>query len=653
MVKISHLRRLALALSVGWYGCAGEEPEAPDLQGALPPPTLDLFITGGAIDNGHPAVGMLRSGGAGCTATLIGSKTVLTAAHCVPSSSATFTVAGKQVGGQTVRHPSYSSGANDVAVVRLSQAVTDVPPAVLNTSAPQVGQGLIIVGFGKTGESSGSFGTKRVGQNTIDQVGETRFYFEGNANVCNGDSGGPSFVLAGGVEQLAGVHSQKRNHCGYGGIDMRVDAYASWIQSVATEPLGTGAGSPGGSGGSQEGGGTPPAPVIAGQGESCLTNTCAQGLACTTVFSGSTAVGRYCMEVCSNPGGSDPVCDGGEQCTNSRTAGPVCFNPRNASQGYTDPDPSTPSQPAPEPSPQPAPEPAPPAGGSPALATEGQSCQGTTCAAQLACTTVFSGSNPVGSYCMEICSNPGGSDPICESGESCINSRTAGPVCFNPRNPSQGYTTPSASSPPPGQPQPPPVEPLPPPPPPPGDCDPSFLGPFCTQTTCDAAGNCNVTGNTPRIIGFDMQAPASPTLAQIRAYSLAAVNAIRARTCLPPLVADACLDRIAEQAQAANSGHGYFIQNCMNGAHNYGRNCECNWAQENIGAASGTSRTWVDGVQSPLCRMMTERKGTGHRSNIEADVWRRLGVGIKWSSSGASWYHEFGCDPTLASCPKK
>jgi uncharacterized protein YkwD len=186
----------------------------------------------------------------------------------------------------------------------------------------------------------------------------------------------------------------------------------------------------------------------------------------------------------------------------------------------------------------------------------------------------------------------------------------------------------------------------------PGKCDPAFLGPFCTSTTCDASGTCVKSGNNARIIGFEYPAPMEPTLVEFRAYSLAAVNFIRARTCLPPLAPDDCLDGIADEARAASSGHGYFLANCMNSDHAFGRECKCNWTQENIGGASGTNRSWIDGVHSPLCGMMTEKKGRGHRSNIEHPSWTRMGISASWSRSGASWFHEFGCDNALASCPK-
>jgi uncharacterized protein YkwD len=158
-------------------------------------------------------------------------------------------------------------------------------------------------------------------------------------------------------------------------------------------------------------------------------------------------------------------------------------------------------------------------------------------------------------------------------------------------------------------------------------CDPDFLGPFCEND---------------RIIGFDPSAPANPTEQEAREYSVQAVNYIRSLTCLPPLQLDDCLSDIGERALAANSGHGYFIDNCMNAAHDYGDSCECNWTQENIGMAAGSNRTWVDGVHVPLCGMMTEPKGVGHRKNIESPEWTRMGVGIELMSGGASWFHEFG-----------
>jgi hypothetical protein len=171
----------------------------------------------------------------------------------------------------------------------------------------------------------------------------------------------------------------------------------------------------------------------------------------------------------------------------------------------------------------------------------------------------------------------------------------------------------------------------------PSDCDPSFRGPFCEND---------------RIIGFEASLPSEPTLEEVRAYNVAAVNHIRSLTCLPQVTADTCLDDIAVRALEIGGFHTYFIENCMNAEYGFGANCECNWSQENIGAAFGTRRTVEDGIHVPLCAMMEEPYGQGHRSNIENPLWVRLGVGIDWNDTGASWHHEFGCDASLDACPR-
>ena len=89
--------------------------------------------------------------------------------------------------------------------------------------------------------------------------------------------------------------------------------------------------------------------------------------------------------------------------------------------------------------------------------------------------------------------------------------------------------------------------------------------------------------------------------------------------------------------------HDYFQKNCMNASKGFGKTCECGWAQENYGAAGGTSYLWKDSINVPLCGMMDEPKGVGHRSNIESKEWKRLGTGFTRSgSSGLGWTQEFG-----------
>ena len=164
--------------------------------------------------------------------------------------------------------------------------------------------------------------------------------------------------------------------------------------------------------------------------------------------------------------------------------------------------------------------------------------------------------------------------------------------------------------------------------------NPSFTGPFCE-------------GKPRHVIGLETRpASAQPSVQEMRAYMLKAVNMIRATTSLPPLKLDDCLNKIADAAIADVNGggsvHGYFLANCMNAAHGFGKSCECGWAQENYGAAGGSSYAWTDTMNVPLCGMMDEPKGQGHRGNIESAQWTRLGVGVSGSGGSWKWIHEFG-----------
>jgi len=201
-----------------------------------------------------------------CTGTLIAPSVVLTAGHC--ASVATRVYLGSDVTRpglvvrvkKRVRHPKYHVGKhNDLLVLILEQAVQGVAPRALAAKAKidKADDGRA-VGFGAT-DASGTFGygVKRqvdVPVASSDCRGKAGGHDDHTAygcdaglevvagrpllaqDSCNGDSGGPFYILDGKAWKLAGVTSRATDsavhNCGDGGIYVRVDRYRAWIDGI-------------------------------------------------------------------------------------------------------------------------------------------------------------------------------------------------------------------------------------------------------------------------------------------------------------------------------------------------------------------------------------------------------------------------------------
>lgn len=157
-------------------------------------PTL---IRGEEVPEGAlPQVVAIRSSGAGCSATLVGERILITAAHCASTGAKVTTVIdGKPYVGTAKRHPSYPRTDIDVAIVKLSAPVPGVNPMHVHEDQVVVGEEVTLTGYGCTKEDGvdGEFGTLRYGTAVVTGRSGYDLMTNSGAAACFGDSGSGVF----------------------------------------------------------------------------------------------------------------------------------------------------------------------------------------------------------------------------------------------------------------------------------------------------------------------------------------------------------------------------------------------------------------------------------------------------------------------------
>ncbi len=189
----------------------------------------------------YPAVVYSRQGSARCTATVVGPKALLIAAHCVANNAtAYFKVQGKDYSAKCSISSSYPHDSTaDWGLCAVSRVVEGIQYEVLSQELGdvKVGDRILLTGYGcihprrpdGTGGDGGNDGVYRVGEAIVSQVpspGSNDIVTNLGSSLCFGDSGGPAFKKLsadGFVRRLLSVNSRG---------DIRT---TSFLVSIATD----------------------------------------------------------------------------------------------------------------------------------------------------------------------------------------------------------------------------------------------------------------------------------------------------------------------------------------------------------------------------------------------------------------------------------
>lgn len=214
------------------------------------------YIAGGSQTTAYSYVGALKIDNKSlCTGTLIGPTTVLTAGHCVFGFEDRLKNSGIFIVGSNINQPDepplkvvgfaiptdYNPKTydNDIALIYLGSQPTSKKLVSLHAGQPtwvdliSKKVSLTFVGFGydiDDGQQVG-LGVKREASWFMSAfTNKTVSFGAADKGTCKGDSGGPAFLIDGGVTtQVAVTSGSATNSCKDGGVETRVDYYLPWI----------------------------------------------------------------------------------------------------------------------------------------------------------------------------------------------------------------------------------------------------------------------------------------------------------------------------------------------------------------------------------------------------------------------------------------
>ena len=229
----------ALLLLAACGGGGGTTPTTPSSPAPIPAADACNVLggtastSGVAILNGSACsadrssivlLNMRRDDGAplgACSGTVVGPRTILTAAHCLDEGVQIIRVwlgppNPEIVAASWVLYPNYvfnRPDVYDVGVIFMNEDLARNPVPILTSRDARTGETAIIAGWGRDQNDAGA--TLRAGSTTLSAVGSSlleTLYRPPSSSVCSGDSGGPILLQEGGTWTIGGITSATSNN---------------------------------------------------------------------------------------------------------------------------------------------------------------------------------------------------------------------------------------------------------------------------------------------------------------------------------------------------------------------------------------------------------------------------------------------------------
>ncbi|MCX6102490.1 MAG: trypsin-like serine protease [Proteobacteria bacterium] len=147
-----------------------------------------------------------------CSATVVGPRVIITAAHCGPNGAISeFKIKGVTYHAKINRSGLYPGKDHDISVGIVDKEIVGIQPASIGGIAKE-GLGITLLGYGCTdvGGHGGSDGILRYGETVVTGFSNYDMVSRkpNGAALCFGDSGGPAFVFERGQHFLIGINSK-------------------------------------------------------------------------------------------------------------------------------------------------------------------------------------------------------------------------------------------------------------------------------------------------------------------------------------------------------------------------------------------------------------------------------------------------------------